>query len=423
MSTRLRFWLPWFLLVLFLGITFFSELLNFKNTPPTSFGDILGEILLDLILLLFMTVGVFIALHRPQNLIGWIICTAALIWALSGFALNYAEYSLLTAPGSLPYGVFVGLLGTIGRSFSWFFTITFLLLFFPDGHLPSPRWRPLVWIISSLLVAYPFTYLFDPTAFVNSDQRLTAVQNSLGIPGTGALFDGLNTLLTLALFACAIACIVSVILRFRRAKGDERQQLKWLAYGTIMSLLILVVIIVLMFTNINGGFLPSLIFYLPLLLISISVGTAIMKYRLYNIDIIINRTLVYGILTALLALIYFGLIFILQILVRTLTGQISQTPLILVASTLLIYAIFRPLRNRIQQVIDRRFYRRKYDAAKVVEAFSTTLRNELDLNELREHLISVVEETMQPKYVSLWLRSPEDHRTATKLDNNATISS
>ena len=407
MSKRISFWLPWLMWVLFLVITFFNELLTFKDTPSTSFGDILGDILFDLVLLVFITVGAFIASHRPQNPIGWIICAAAFIWELSNFSLEYGMYTLITAPGSLPFGVYVGLLGTVGRGFAWFPIITFLLLLFPNGHLPSSRWRLLAWLIAGLLIAYPFTLLFDPTPFINADLRLAAVQNPLGIPGSSALFDHFNAFVIVGLFASAIACIVSVIVRFRRAKGDERQQLKWLAYGTIMSLLIILIIIVSMFTNVNLGFLSSLLFYLPVLIISISAGIAIMRYRLYNIDILINRTLVYGVLTALLALIYFGLIFILQSLVRALTGQISQTPLVLVGSTLVIAAIFHPLRRRIQQVIDRRFYRRKYDAAKVVEAFSATLRNEVDLNQLREHLITVVQETMQPAHVSLWLRPPE----------------
>jgi len=180
-----------------------------------------------------------------------------------------------------------------------------------------------------------------------------------------------------------------------------------LAYGTIMSLLIIVAIIVYIFTNVDIGPFASTLFYLPVLSITISAGIAILRSRLYNIDILINRTLVYGVLTALIALIYFGLVFILQSLVHALAVQISQTPLVIVGSTLVIAALFQPLRRRIQQVIDRRFYRRKYDAAKTVEAFSATLRNELDLSQLREHLITVVQETMQPTYVSLWLRQPE----------------
>jgi len=404
MSKRISFWLAWLTWFLFLIITFFAEFLTLKNAPS---DNLLGDVFYDLVLLVFITVGAFIASHRPENAIGWIICAATLIWALSVFALEYGVYSLITAPGSLPFGVFVSLIGAVGRGIGWFLIITFLLLLFPNGHLPSSRWRLLAWLIAGLLVAYPFTLLFDPTPFINVDPRLVEVQNTLGISGTSALFDHFNTLVNLLLFATAVACIASVIVRFRKARGDERQQLKWLAYGTIMSLLIIVAIIVYIFTNVDIGFLSSALFYLPVLIISISAGIAIMRYRLYNIDILINRTLVYGVLTALLALIYFGLVFILQSLVRALTGQISQTPLVIVGSTLVIAAIFQPLRRRIQQVIDRRFYRRKYDAARTVEAFSATLRNEVDLSQLREHLITVVQETMQPAHVSLWLRQPE----------------
>ena len=198
-------------------------------------------------------------------------------------------YSLITAPGPLPFGVFVSLIGVVGRSIGWFLIITFLLLIFPNGHLPSSRWRPLAWIIAGLLVADTFTLLFDPTPFINADISLAKVQNPIGIPGTGALFDSLNTLVNISLF-------------------------------------ILVVIIILTFANVTTGFLSSLPFYLPPLIISISVGIAIMRYRLYNIDFIINRTLVYGILTALLALIYFGLIFILQTLVGTHRTNLTDSP-------------------------------------------------------------------------------------------------
>ena len=403
MSKRVSFWLAWLAWVLFLVIRLFTDLLTFKNAS----SDLLSGIFYDLVLLIFITVGAFIASRRPKNPIGWIICAAALIWALSDFALEYGAYSQITAPESLPFGVFVSLIGAVGRSIGWFLVITFLLLLFPNGHLPTSRWRPLAWIIAGLLVVDPFTFVFDPTPFINIDPRLAGVQNPLGISGTSALFDHFNTLVIVGLFATAVACIVSVIVRFRRAKGDERQQLKWLAYGTSMSLLIILIIIVYMFTNVDIGPLSGVLFYLPLLIISISAGIAIMRYRLYNIDILINRTLVYGVLTGLLALIYFGLVFILQSLVRALTGQISQTPIVIVGSTLVIAALFQPLRRRIQQVIDRRFYRRKYDAAKTVEAFSATLRNELDLSQLREHLITVVQETVQPTHVSLWLRKPE----------------
>jgi len=403
MSKRISFWLTWLAWVLFLVITLSTELLTLKNA---SF-ELLGDIFYDLVLLIFITVGAFIASHRPENPIGWIICAATLIWSLSDLALEYGVYGLITAPGSLPVGVFVSLFGAVGRGIGWFLIMTFLLLLFPNGHLPSSRWRPLAWLIAGLLTANTIILLLDSTPFINVDSRLAAVQNPLGISGTSVLFDHFNTFINLVLFATIVASIASVIVRFRRAKGDERLQLKWLAYGTFLSLLIIVAIIVYIFTSVDIGPFAGTLFYIPVLSITISAGIAILRYRLYNIDILINRTLVYGALTALLALIYFGLVFILQSLVGALTGQNSQTPLIIVGSTLVIAAIFHPLSRRIQQVIDRRFYRRKYDAAKTVEAFSATLRNEVDLSQLREHLITVVQETMQPTHVSLWLRPPE----------------
>lgn len=406
MSTRISFWLAWFAWVLYLVITFLTVLLTLKNAP----SEVLSDSFNDLVLLVFITVGAFIASRRPENPIGWIICTGTLIWALSILALEYGVYGLITAPGSLPGGALMSLFGAVARGIGWYLIMTFLLLLFPNGHLPSSRWRPLAWLIAGLLAAYTITLLLDPNPFINVDPRLAPVRNPLGIAGASDLFDLFSSFIPLVLLATVVACIASVIVRFRRARGDERQQLKWLAYGTLLSLLIVVAIIVFMFANVDTGPLSSTLFYLPVLSISISAAIAILRYRLYTIDILINRTLVYGALTALLALIYFGLVFILQSLVRALAGQFSQTPLVIVGSTLVIAVLFQPLRRRIQQVIDRRFYRRKYDAAKTVEAFSATLRNEVDLNQLNEHLLNVVQETMQPTHVSLWLRHPESSR-------------
>ena len=403
MSTRISFWLAWFAWVLYLVITLLTELLTLKNAS----AELLSDSFNALVLLVFITVGAFIASRRPENPIGWIICIGTLIWALSFLALEYGIYGLITAPGSLPGGALVSLFGAVARGIGWYLIMTFLLLLFPNGHLPSSRWRPLAWLIAGLLATYMITLLLDPNPFIHVDSSLAPVRNPLGIAGASDLFDRFNSLILLVLLATVVACIASVIVRFRRARGDERQQLKWLAYGTLLSLLIVVAIIASMVANVDTGPLSSALFYLPVLGITISAGIAILRYRLYNIDILINRTLVYGALTALLALIYFGLVFILQSLVRALGGQFSQTPLVIVASTLVIAALFQPLRRRIQQVIDRRFYRRKYDATKTVQAFSATLRSEVDLSQLREHLITVVQETMQPTQVSLWLRPPE----------------
>jgi hypothetical protein len=196
----------------------------------------------------------------------------------------------------------------------------------------------------------------------------------------------------------------------------QRQQIKWVVFA---STIVVGEVSVASLLSLLPSYFPALGLLTQLhdlvrsitpilpVLFPLSIGIALLRYRLWDIDLIINRTLVYGSLTGLLALVYFGLVIALQSVVHALTGQVSQSPVAIVASTLAIAALFQPLRRRIQSIIDRRFYRRKFDAAKTVEAFSATLRNEVDLSQLSEHLITVVQQTMQPTHLSLWLRPPE----------------
>jgi hypothetical protein len=400
-SKRAAFWLAWFTWVLYVVIAIVTLLFQMKNAP----SELLSDIFSALVLLAFATVGALIASRRPENPIGWIFCIGTLFWGLGVLLLEYAVYALITEPASLPAGPILGVFGGLARDFGWFLFITFLLLLFPNGRLPSPRWRFLIWLITGLLVAHAIAILLAPT-IGDTETRLAAVRNPIGISGAEGLFGALQFLPTLGLFAASVACIVAVVLRFRRAGGVERQQLKWFAYGTTLSILMLIVIVILIFSNVNGSA-AGWLFYLAVVSIPISAGIAILKYRLYDIDVLINRTLVYGSLTALLALLYFGLIVALQSLFQGIFKQ--NNGVAIVVSTLAIYALFQPLRRRIQQIIDRRFYRRKYDAAKTLEAFSATLRNEVNLSQLREHLLNVVQETMQPAHVSLWLRSSQRH--------------
>jgi hypothetical protein len=402
-SKRTAFWLAWCIWVLYVVIAIVTLLLQIRDDPSAWLNDMFDA----LILLAFATVGSLIASRRPENPIGWIFCISTLLWALGSLMQEYAVYTLITVPGSLPAGALLGVIGHWIVGIGWFLMLTFLLLLFPNGHLPSPRWRFLAWLIAVLLTVYSITFLLSPYPYANSaiDPRLAAVGNPMGILIANDLFDQLAGNIPLALFPTIIACIVSVFLRFRRARGVERQQLKWFAYGMTLSILMLIVIVILIFSNVNGA--PGTLFYLAVVCIPISAGIAILRYRLYDIDVLINRTLVYGTLSALLALLYFGLIFALQSLFQGLFKQ--NNAVAIVVSTLVIAALFQPLRRRIQEIIDRRFYRRKYDSAKTLEAFSATLRNEVDLGQLREHLLKVVQETMQPVHVSLWLRSPQRH--------------
>jgi hypothetical protein len=194
---------------------------------------------------------------------------------------------------------------------------------------------------------------------------------------------------------------VAVILRFRRSQGVPRQQLKWFAYGTALSILMIAVITVLTFSSVTGSG-ASWPFYLAVVCIPISAGIGILRYRLFDIDVLINRTLVYGGLTTMLLAIYLVLVFGGQYLLSSFFGHNNTA--VLVVSTLLVAALFQPLRGRVQQLVDRRFYRSKYDASKVVAGFSDTLRQEVHLEQLYEHLLAVVQETVQPAYLSLWLR-------------------
>jgi hypothetical protein len=289
-------------------------------------------------------------------------------------------------PGS---GIFNWLGDTIWP-LNWGLMLVFLPLLFPNGHLLTRRWRIVsrmaaIMILLSLLTSQ-LAYL-GPASSVSSLSDLGGLINLLELPLT-------------------IAALVSLILRFRRARERERQQIKWLAYGTTI-MVTLIVGGVLLLPAASGLF--QLIFSVAIICLPLSIGISILLHQLYDINVLINRTLVYGTLTALLALIYFGLIFALQSLLRGIINTNNEVAIVI--STLSIAALFQPLRTRIQRIIDRRFYRRKYDATRTLAAFSATLRDEVDLHQLREHLLTVVEETMQPTHASLWLSKGEHRRT------------
>jgi hypothetical protein len=305
-------------------------------------------------------------------------------FALVTFAMAYNSSSLLALVPAwwLPIQI-ISFLGSV--AFGTFFYL------FPNGRF-VPRW--IRWLVVGWVLYSGVDYFFPNSSLINSWLYYTL------------LFVGL-----------LVSLLVAQVYRYRQVSSQvERQQTKWVVFGmsiTVIGFVLLTLLIYIPLSIIHPGPLSYLIvgtfFQVFILLIPLSIAFAILRSRLWDIDIIINRTLVYGILTAILTLVYFGLIIGLESLVHLFTGQVSQTPIVIVASTLAIYALFQPLRHRIQAIIDRRFYRRKYDAAKTVEAFSATLRNEVDLSQLREQLLAVVEETMQPAHVSLWLRSPQRH--------------
>jgi hypothetical protein len=348
----------------------------------------------------FSTVGAVITPRLPrQNPIGWLFCTIGLVGGIRLFVAEYAIVTLLAEPGSLPSTLPGG--ETLGWVSSWVWVLhlglfVFLALLFPDGRPPSSRWHPLVWGIGVVVVAGTVSVALWPQTARGFD----LINHPLG---TEVATDAINPVETIV-YALGLIAAASLLVRLRGSKGVERQQVKWftyavavlatsatLAYGVSESMGVV---------WLDGA--SSALVMVGVVGLPVAVGIAILRYHLYNIDLLINRTLVYGSLTAVLAGLYFGSIVVLQLLFRALTGEGSQ--FVVVASTLAIAALFTPLRHRIQGFIDRSFYRRKYDAVKTLEAFSVKLRDETHLDALRDDLVGVVRETMQPAHISLWLR-------------------
>ncbi len=320
---------------------------------------------------------------------------------------DYYGYYGAATPGSVPFPVVaagisdwiwvpaVGLLGT------------YVLVLFPDGRLPSRRWRPLAWLSGAVILLLSFGVMLAPGPLDN----LGGVPNPFGIEGAHWLTVGAYALLPL-LPLCMLTSALSLVLRYRRSGGEERQQIKWIAFAASVVVVVYAIAMIASFvfpaeswTTAGSVWWLNLLTYTVLssfTLVPIAVGIAVLKYRLYEIDIIINRALVYGPLTATLVALYFGGIVVLQRFFVLLTGE--QSTLAIVASTLLIAALFNPLRHRVQAFVDRRFYRSKYDASRTLESFSIKLRDETDLDALSDDLVGVVRETMQPAHVSLWLR-------------------
>jgi uncharacterized membrane protein YcgQ (UPF0703/DUF1980 family) len=400
MSRRAGPWLAWSLWALTVPTTILTLFLASLNEPSSSSWD---KVLLPVVILAFATVGALVGSYRPGNAIGWLFLCGALLWIVGELTLEYGVYALITDPGALPAGVWAAWFGAWARGTGWFLIVTFLLLLFPAGKLPSPRWRPVLWGAVGFVVLYTLSSWLTPKT---NDARLTSVSHPLGLEykSMGLLYEFVNITFPLLIVACGMA----VIVRFRRSRGDERQQLKWFAYAvTVMT-----VVFVIWFSFALAGLIaPSSVMYdVPLIGLPVATGIAILKHRLYDIDVIINRTLVYGSLTATLVALYFGAIVVLQRFFVLLTGQ--QSTVAVVASTLLIAAMFTPMRRRIQGLIDRSFYRSKYDSRKTLEAFSARLRDETDLNAVSDDLVGVVRETMQPAHVSLWLRPDAAPRDA-----------
>src|SRR5829696_5331735 len=400
MSGRAAAWLAWSLVtlsvVLLAGWITLPQIAR-STAPGRPFYNPVEAVFVLATVLTFSVVGAIVASRQPRNAIGWIFCGIGLVVSLNSFTGSYAGYRLAggSAPGSLAE--------TAAWFSSWSWTLwiyvptTFLLLLFPDGRLPSPRWRPVAWCAALGVISFVAGYALEPGPL----EEFPRITNPYGVDSP--ILDAVAIAGAILAGASMLASPVSLIVRMRRAGRVERQQIKWLAYGG--ALVVGAVFVSSVIATIWSEDLGISLIIISLLGVPIFTGVAILRYRLYDIDIIINRTLVYGSLTVSLAFVYFGGVATTQTLFRVITGQEELPQLVVVASTLVIAALFTPLRRRIQLFIDRRFYRRKYDARKTLEAFSAKLRDETDLQALNNNLVGVVSETMQPAHVSLWLRT------------------
>jgi hypothetical protein len=335
-----------------------------------------------------------IVAHRPSNAIGWIFTAIGLLAATGLPAGEYVTYIYWTRSGSLPAAILVAWAMLSG---AWYPTMALALVFtpllFPTGHLLSPRWRPVAWLAGAATAAFTVLATLQPN-LARAPGRVIA--NPIGAAAVGNLEESRVGVVLLSLMGVLMLVgFGSLVVRFRRSRGDERQQLKWITYaGGLLPLAVLAYLL----PEVVG----TVVFAVPLVFLPVAVGIAILRHRLYEIDRLINRTLVYGLLTALLAGVYAGLVLGLG---QLFGGIGTKTPSWVVAgATLAVAALFQPARRRIQQVVDRRFNRRKFDAARTVEAFSLRLRDEVDLDALSAELLGVVDQTIQPTSASLWLR-------------------
>jgi hypothetical protein len=400
MSTQESTWLAWYMCAVSLMMTALGLLFMIESHSRTDAPVFDYWLLNTVIAVSFSPVGAIIAPRLPpRNPIGWLFCAIGLFGAMRLFVAEYAIVTLLAEPGSrlsaLPGGEALAWIS----SWVWvvhFGPFIFLALLFPDGRLPSPRWRPFAALVVVVVAGGTAAVALWP----GTAARFDSVNSPLGIEVAANAINPVETIL----YALALMAAASLLVRLIRSKGIERQQVEWFAFavGMLAISTTLAYVVSEAMEVLWLGWISSVLVIASIVGLPVAMSIAILRYRLYQIDSLINRTLVYGSLTAVLALVYFCTIVVSQRVLVAFTGE--ESTLAVVASTLLIAALFTPLRRRIQSFIDRRFYRRKYDARKTLEAFSSQLRNETDLDALSDELVSVVRDTMQPEHASLWLR-------------------
>jgi hypothetical protein len=385
--------LGWSLLVLSVLFAAAALGLNLGRPQYSDLTATTGQLLFAPVFLLFGWFGALIVSRRPNHPIGWVLCAFGFMLGLGSFASEYAIYGLISHPGAAPAAGAVAWF-TFWTGNVYLALLAALLVLFPSGRPLSPRWRWVLWLAG---IGTVFAVVGSVSLWPLRGAALLQVHPPQPVGVLGVV----HAVASWAPVVAALAAVVSLAVRFRRAEGAERQQLKWLAYAGVPVVLCFLLPAAIA-DAVGSEVIGDLVFAALFVPVPVAVGVAILNHHLYDIDRLINRTLVYGLLTALLGGVYAGIVLVLG----QLFGGIGAKPpsWVIAGATLAVAAVFQPARRRIQQAVDRRFNRRKYNAAKTIEAFSTRLREQVDLGTLSAELLAVVDQTMQPTTASLWLR-------------------
>jgi hypothetical protein len=386
-------WAVWALTMLGLAAgAWLDHLLRQTGSPETAWLLQASSVPLLVAAVSAATVGALLGSRRPAHPVGWLLLGLGLLVVVNVIVSGYVGYGVVARPGALPAAGYLAGISN-GVQVLWLACGGFVLLLTPTGSLPSPRWRWWARVAVAAPVLLVLLFAVDPQPMLPEHPT---VGNPLALPVPIGLLLAVAAVDAVIVLATLVAAAGSLVVRFRRARGTERQQLRWLAFAAALAAVALLVAVAAGVMAKDGVVLAALGTCVALL--PLATGAAILRYRLYDLDRIISRTLAYGLLTVLLGGGYAGVVLGLgQFLGR-------ESSLVVAAATLAVAAAFQPARRGIQAVVDRRFNRRRYDAAQTIQAFSARLRQQVDLDTLTAELLAVVEQTIQPTSVSLWLR-------------------